>query len=348
MGFQSQSGSVGFKTQSVKGTYAPPSSGGIFMRTQSGALVPTRSLLIPNPEIGGNRDVSDAYIGPYVVEGEYTYYPRYDSLATQIQAAFGIGPGSGDSAAGSGSTLVGTHTITPVNSGSLPWLSIEENIGSDLEHFRYTDCKANTFHLEAGGDTFLSAKTGFVGLTSLGVPSASATANPTFDTGPLTVGTNITATYNGVALPAKSFTFDVNNNLEKNDFRLGQLGLGDTTEMRREFTAGFKVRPVDHNIWREAVYGGVTPGSSTPASTTTGNTVRLPLVITLLTYEFIGTTTTFYELVLTVPQAIIEPHAITPSGDSVIEEDFTVQFIRPDPTVPICTAVVTNHLATVL
>lgn len=347
MGFQSQSGSVGFKTQSVKGAYVNPGTGGgIFMRTTSGALAPTRTLMIPDPEIGGNRDVPDAYIGPYVVEGEYSFYPRYDSLATLLQGVLGIGVGSGVSVSGTGTgptgTQVGVHTLVPVDSGSLPLISIEENIGSDLEHFRYTDCKVDTFHLEAGGDTYLTGKAGFVGLTSTGVSSASATASPVFDTGPLTVGTNITATLGGTPLPAKSFTFDVNNNLEKNDFRLGSLGLGDTTEMRREITAGFKIRPVDHSIWRQAVYG---QANATQAG---GLVTRSALVITLSSYEVIGASIVVYSLVLTLPKAIIQPHALAPSGDSVIEEDITVECVRPDPATAIVTAVLTNQQATIL
>src|SRR3990167_5290275 len=102
MGFQSQAGQVGFQTQSAKGVYNDPSTGGIFMRTKSGSLGGKRELMIPDPEIGGNRDVPDALLGPISFAGDYDFYARMDSLATLLYWALGA---KSSSSAGAGTTL---------------------------------------------------------------------------------------------------------------------------------------------------------------------------------------------------------------------------------------------------
>ena len=141
----------------------------------------------------------------------------------------------------------------------------------------------------------------------------------------MVAGTNITVTYNSIALPAKSFSLDINNNLEDDDFRLGSLYLGDVTEKRREVTAGINVRPADATLWKQATYGA---GATTAP---TGLTSKNPLVITMTTYESIpgGTPTTSYQLQLTFPSAILAPLGVVPSGDDVIEHDYEVRMVRP-------------------
>src|ERR1035437_4810246 len=112
MGFTAQSGFVGFKTQTAQGTYLDPGAvspnQGVFVRTRTGNLGIQRDLLIPDAEIGGNRDVSTAELGPVSFVGQCSFYPRMDSLPTLLQAALGV---SVDTAVGTGTTLVGTHTI---------------------------------------------------------------------------------------------------------------------------------------------------------------------------------------------------------------------------------------------
>lgn len=136
MGYQSQSGQIAMRTQSVKGTYADPGTSpfGIFMRTRSGALSGNRELLIPDPEIGGGRDVPDAYLGPVAFSGSYDFYARTNMIALLLKGLLGAPV----------STTVSDykqHVFTPINSGSLPWLSIEEAIGDGFETFNYTDAK---------------------------------------------------------------------------------------------------------------------------------------------------------------------------------------------------------------
>lgn len=341
MGYQSQSGYLILKRQSTPDTFEPttPTAGAGFY-TRSGGLSANRDLLVPDPEIGGIRDVVDAYLGPVSFSGDIEMYARLKHLATLLGAAFGSYP------AAVTATGVSTHTFTPVDTSALPWLSAEQNIAGNFETLRYTDCKVNTFHLEADATGYLMATNGLIArkILSGSAPITSEDFAALADASPLIVGTNITVTYNGVTLPAKSFSFDMNNNLEDDDFRLGSFFLGEVSEKRRDVTIGVSIRPADSGLWRQALYGA--PAATSPG----GITTKQQVVITLSSYEDIpaGTPATKYSLSLTVPKAIITPFAVDPSGDDILEHDLEIRAVRPDTAVPIVTAVLKTDVPTAL
>lgn len=335
MGFGSQAGHVILRTQATPGVLAVDlATAGIGLKIKSGALSPNRDLLIPDPEIGGSRDMTDAYLGAVSFAGEYAFYPRLESLTTIIRAAFGA-------AASAAVTGVNTHTITPVDNAQLPFLSVEEQISNGLEVYNYTDAVVNTFHLEADANGFLSATAGMI--ARIQAAGATPTADPIWDNSALIVGTNILVTYNGVSVPAKSFSLDVSNNFEDSDFRLGSFFLGDLTAKKRDVTAQVSLRHSGAAFWRQATYGqssAVAPG---------GLVTKQPLVITMSTYEPIvgGTPSTPAMLQITIPKAILKPFAYAPSGDDVLENSVDIQAIRPSPATPIATVVVKNAMATI-
>ena len=342
MGFSSQPGAVGFRTQASKGTYADPGAvapnQGVFVKVTSGAMGGNRDLMIPDPEIGGNRDVPDAVLGPIAFAGDYDMYLRPESAAFFLKAALGSAASAG--AAGTGYT----HTITPAD--TLPWVSVEENIGgvsTAYENFRYTDAKVNTFHLEAEAGGYLQGTAGMLALTQLADTTATLPAAQRYDESPLLVGTNITVTYNAVQLPARSFSLDINNNIEDDDFRLGSLTLGDAVEKRRDITMGVTIRPNDSALWKQAMYG-----SSSASSAQGGAATKQQAVITITSYEDIpGATGVKYQLTFTIPKAALVPFAVEPSGDDVIEHDIEIRALRPLAATAIMTATVKNSYSTV-
>jgi hypothetical protein len=305
------------------------------VKIRGGSLGPNRDLMIPDPEIGGGRDVVDAYLGAVSWSGDYEMYARVDALATLLKACLGT------AAAPVTTTGVTTHTITPADSGSLPYLSIEENIGGNLETYQYTDCVVNSLHLECDANGYLMATAGIIGAKQ--IAGATKTPAPVWDNTPMIVGTNVTVTYNAVTLPAKSFSLDINNNFEDDDFRLGSFYIGDLTAKRREVTASFGIRESSSALWRQATYG--VPSATQPGGLTTKN----QLVITCLTYEEIagGTPTTPNTLSFTIPKFILSPYSLDPSGDDVIENDVEGQAVRPVNATPLMTAVVKTAKATV-
>jgi hypothetical protein len=338
MGFQSQSGQVGFKTQTAPDTYDDPGSDGVFMRTRGGSLGPNRDLIIPDPEIGGSRDLPDAYLGSVSWSGEIEFYARMDALATLIYGAFGAKTTDDTDHASEGWA---THSFTPIDTGALPWLSLEENIGGSFDTFQYSDVKVGNIHLESDANGYLMGNFGAVARKQ--TAGNTKTAAPAFDTSPLMVGTNIGVTLGGIALPAKSFSFDFNNNLEDDDFRLGSFYLGDVTEKRREVMAGFTIRPEDSGYWRQAVYGqtgAVAPG---------GLMTKEELVITASTYEYVGSSVAqTYAMTITIPKVTIEPFSAEPNGDDILEHDITLRGLRPDNAVKMVTVDIVNSLVAVL
>lgn len=330
MGQSSQGGRVIFRTQTAQGTYPTDmATAGICMKLRGGSLDPSRDLLIPDAEIGGGRDISDAFLGAVVWSGEYSFYARMDALPTLLKAALGTG------AVDDTGNPAYSATITPSDAAGLPFLAIEERIGASLEVFQYTDCVVNTLHLEADANGYLSGTVGVIAAKQTAGNTAVSEDDLIFDNSSLIVGTNVIAKYNSVDLKAKSFKLDINNNFESDDFRLGSFYVGALTPKRREITAGVTVRPEDSSMWRSAVYGGsslTAPG---------GTTNKQPILITAETYDFI-TGTTPRSLSITIPKAAPKPYGFGANGDDVIQNDIEFEALRPDPGTAILTAVVVN------
>ena len=336
MGYSSQAGQVLLRTQAVQGVYqADTGTTGVAVKLRSGSLGTSRELLVPDPEIGGGRDVVDGYLGASSWSGDYEFYARMESLSTMLKAVLGT------AAAPVTATGVTTHTITPSDAAQLPFLSVEEAIGNGLETYQYTDAVANSLHLEADANGYLQGTLGLIAAKQ--EAGKTKTAAPVWDETPMIVGTNITVTYNGVTLPAKSFSLDINNNFEDDDFRLGSFYLGDLTPKRREITASFGIRESSSALWRQATYG-------LPAATAVGGlTTKQALVITCTTYETISGSTpaTAHSLSLTIPKFILSPYSLEASGDDIIESDIEGQAVRPAAATPIMTAVVKTGKTTI-
>jgi hypothetical protein len=329
MGFSSQAGQVILRSQTVQGTYnADTGTAGVGIKLRSGSLGPNRDLLIPDPEIGGGRDVVDGYLGAVSWGGDYEFYVRYGAMPTILRAVLG-------SASSAVTTGVVTDTITPLDTSALPYLSIEETVGG-LETYNYTDAVANSLHLEADANGYLMGTLSLIAAKQVAGATKTASGSVLYDNEPMTVGTNISVTYNAVALPAKSFSMDINNNFEDDDYRLGSFYIGDLTPKRREIMSSFRLRHSASAIWRQAVYG---VNSLTQPG---GITTKQQLVVTLTSYEDIvgGTPATKSSITFTIPNFVLSPFALEQSGDDVLENDVDGQAVRPNPATPIMTTVV--------
>jgi len=338
--FLSQPGWLGIRTQAAKGSYLAPgasTSSGEFIRFTSGGLAANRDLMIPDPEIGGNRDIPDAAMGPISYGGDFNAYARMEFLATLVQAALG-----GTSVDTGAATSGFTHTIVPA-SGAIKYLSVEEVVGNTFDVFNYTDVKVNTLHLEAAADGYLMVTFSLVGITQIAGATPTILANQTYDLSPLLLGTNITVTYNAVNLPAKSFSLDINNNLETDDFRLGSLTLFDLSEKRREITMGATIRQADNTLWRQATYG-----SSAATGPQGGASVKQQAIISITSYEDIPAANAGikYATTITIPKAAIKPFGMSPSGDDILQNDIEIQALRPSAT-DIMTVAIKNSRPTV-
>lgn len=428
MGQSSQSGHVAFKTQPVAGTFPGDfATTAIAMKLRTGGMGTSRELLIPDPEIGGGRDVTDAYLGAVSWSGDYEFYTRFNSLlpllnaglglkyvktpggtqsvqtltltgaptggtftltysgqvtaalpynasAGQIQAALealsNIAEGEVDVAGGpitsapavvtfmgtlagvttlltvtpsftGGSTPVLTpvmttagtaftgassHLFVPSDAAQLPLLAVQEKVGASLETFNYTDAVINSLHFEADANGYCMGTVGLIAKMQVAGATPIA-AGAYFDNLPMIVGTNITVTYGGVTLPAKSFSFDLANNFEDDDYRLGSFYLGDLTPKRREVTLGVAIREQDSALWRQATYGAA---AATQAG---GLSTKSAMVITMQTYEPIPGAggTLKYTMKMVFPTVAVKPYTLEAGGDDIIESDLEFQALRPNP-----------------
>lgn len=339
--FHSQPGHLGLKTQAAVGTYTDPGAvapnQGVFIRYTDGGFGANRELMIPDAEIGGNRDIPDAALGPASFGGDFNGYGRMEFLATLFQAALG------GMSVDSGTALTGfLHTIGTAD--TTPWLSAEEQVGDVFDVARFTDVKVNTLHVECAANGYLRVTFGLIAKTKLSNQVSTLAGAMRVDTSPLILGTNLTVTYNAIDLKAKSFSFDVNNNMETDDFRLGSMTLYNIVEKRREITMGATIRPEDRTLWQQAVYG-----SSAATSLQGGTATKQAAVINILSYEDIpgANAGVKYNLNINVPKAAIKPFNATPSGDSVIQSDIEIQALRPAPATDILTVAIRNSYATV-
>lgn len=335
MGFSSQAGQAILRSQAVAGTYqADTGTAGVAMKLRSGALAPSRTLMIPDPEIGGGRDIADAYLGGVSWSGDYAFYARLESLTTLLKGVMGTVTSTADTPA----VGANQHVFTPSDAAQLPFFSLEEAIGSGLETYHYTDVVMNTLHLEADASGYLAGTVGLIAKQQ--AAGQTRTVGPKWDDGPMLVGTNIVLTYGGVDVRAKKFSFDLNNNFASDDYRLGSFFIGDLTPAGREVTAGFTIREQDSAMWRQAVYG------VSSATGPGGLTTKAPLVITMNTYEVVTGATTG-SLKIELPDFTLNPYSLSANGSDIIESDLTGQALRPDPASPIATVTVVSGNATI-
>lgn len=333
MGFNSQSGQFGMGIQTLKGTAVAATR---FMPLRSGGLGGDRALLIPDPEIGGGRDVQNAYMGPVAFSGDVEFYPRMEALAMLLYGVLGAKNSTSDS----GPPVVGTHVITPAD--TIPWFTVEERVGNQFESFQYTDTKVNSLHMEAEATGYLTGSANMIALG--GVSGFTEQVSPDFDESPMMVGTNIVFEFGGADLHARSFSVDLENNIENDDFRLGSLFLYDAVAKRRMGRIGANYRPEDATLWKQAMWGG--SAFTTPQG---GRAYRGPATITMTTFETIGDEVagTPFSVEFEIPACVIAPHKVTPSGDDIIGSDIELTMIRPSLSEPLVTVTVVNDLATV-
>ena len=168
--------------------------------------------------------------------------------------------------------------------------------------------------------------------------------DPDWDTTPMMVGGQVSITLDNAALGAKSFSLEINNNLETDDFNLGSLYLASITEKRRDIKMSCSYRPQDATMWKAAMYGD--PDATSPQA---GPAYHGPVSILIESFETIGDEVggTPFSCLIEIPAAVVAPFKLSPSGDDVLQNDLEITAIQPDPLVPIMTVTITNDLATV-
>jgi len=302
MSYSSQTGHFGARKQDSKGTYKTPL---FFFKLTAGGLGSNSELLVPDPEIGGGRDIDEAAVGAISYGGTYEFNFRSEDIGVLLYAALGAVTVSG---LGGGAYK---HTFTPAN--TLPWLSIEEKISDTYDTFQYTDARVSSLELNSDANAFLNGSCDMIAITQSGNATASS---PTFDASPILTAHTGYISLEGAQIYVRSAKFSFNNNLEDDDFRVGRRTLGDIPEHRRELSATLTIRPDSNALYRKAVYGNAS------AHVPTNDVYSGELIMQWDSgSNVIGSTAYPYKLKVTVPNAYFRPFTIEPSGDDIIEHD---------------------------
>lgn len=307
MGFNIQTGTVGIGRQSVAGGNVAVQT---YFKVLSGGMGVDRELIVPDPEIGGGRDIDEGIIYPGSVgaSGTYEFIVRPNAIGHFLLGVLG---------ACSSLPLSGvayTHEFTPAN--TLDWFTIMERISTTYETFQVTDCKINSLDLTCTANDYLKGSAGVLG--NIPTSDVSVTGESYEDTSPfLYAGATITIGPD-VFLPTE-VGVNFNNNIDDSDYRVGSLYRGDLTEKRRELVLTATIRPDDSDLFKQAVWGS--SSVSAPANTKTNIAVNYKWA----SYESIGSTAYKYSLEIDVPVAVISPFKIEPSGDDTLEHAIEIR-----------------------
>jgi hypothetical protein len=338
VGIEAQNGHLLVVTQAALDAYSDPGDlgrPGWMVPIRSGALDAARDLLVPDPEIGGSRDIPGASLGPVAFTGDFEMYARPRIMYPFIKSAsmgwmqqgLDLGEiGSGDQSFGEG----------PISTPAA--ISVEQQIGAAglFETTKYYNVVCNTWELKADAGGLAEFSVGLIGQYLQGVGSPTAPNDlfndksrviPTSGIPDPAVGGYVLVSFAPswgdypTVLPAKSISISVNNNIEDDDFRLGSLYLAGITPKRREVTGSFGIRPEDASMWRQAVWG------DSAASAPQGGRPQYGKLVTTVVGDPIPGTS-FCQTFSIALQVALHPFSLDPSGDDVLEHsvDFTGMF----------------------
>lgn len=339
MGIQSQEGYLLVVTQENLDAYSDPGDvdrPGWMVPIRSGSINANRDLLVPDPEIGGNRDVPGAHLGPISYGGSFEMYARPRIMYPFIKSAsMGWAQDGVDlGAIGSGVQTGGTGIVeTPAA------LSIEQQIGSPgyfpPEKFYNVVCNSWTLEGDSGGLATFTAE--LIGQYSYGTGSPTEITGLYVDSsGPIptsgvpdpSAGGYMSVAFAPYAddtptfLYAKTASVTVTNNIEDDDFRLGSLYLAGLTPKRREVSGSLTIRPEDAVMWKQATWGS--PVAATPGGLTTTGRLVVNLVGEPIPGSGLCQTFSF------ASDVVLHPATVDPSGDDVLEHDIEFTSVFPD------------------
>lgn len=323
---QSQEGYLGIAKQVASGTYVTPAK---YLYANSIDISPDDSLIITDSEIGGGRDIVAAYSGTLKYSGSVEFNLRPEAVGYFILGVMGSSTSSGIGA-GYGHTFKFAGTVPP--------LSIEKKVGSNLEVFGYTDVKVNSFRIEcAAGEV---AK-GSVELIAINETSGKTAQAATFEIAPVFTFAGGKVTLEGTDTSVKNVSFEIKNNIVDDDFRIGSKFLGQLQERRRELSAAIDVVPTNSNIYKKATYGS--EGATVASGLQQTYSGALHLSFETADGVYIPSTTTKYTMDIDIPIAVFKFAPLTLSGDDLIVE--TLDLLPIKGTLDIATITLRNSTA---
>ncbi len=322
----SQTGQIGFAVQALKGTYVAPA---FYTKYSNDDIGLEGDPIIPSPEIGGGRDVTDAYPGAIKVTGGLEFDVRANFLGLAMYLVSGA-----DTPATIESGTVYSHPITPAN--TIPWFSAQKKVADTYEVFNYTDLKMNSVTLSCEAAAQLVGQMDVRGITESGNATPGTAA---YESGEVLMWHSAEIKIDGTTICPKSVSAEFNNNLEDDDFRICPTygrGLGDLPEKRRELNISVTIRPSDSDFYKKANYGE--DGANAPTKKIyTGTFWTKFESVNAISGAYL------YSIILDIPKMFMKPFKIAPSGDDSIEHGLDMMAVKD--TGDLYTATVQNSVA---
>ena len=313
MPYLSELGYIGFARQTASGTHVQPSD---FMRVKSYNIMPEQELLVPDAEIGGDRDIPDAIQeGTLKYSGNADFYLRPNALGHLIRGVTGATTSSGITGAAYGHTFTFEDNVEPY--------SLEARIGEGLEYISVTGAKFSKLHLELGQGELAQGNVEFIGIDG----GAGATPRTeSYESTPIMSFAAGTVIIDGGEYKVRSVSTDINNNLNEDDYRVGQRTLGTIKERRRDMTVSVELTPEDSTIFRKTYYGSASATTASGAQTV----FQGPLFIRMQTPQLIPGTTVPYQLDINFTKVAFRAAPFTTSGEELITQTLEVVPVKPE------------------
>jgi hypothetical protein len=310
--FASELGHIGLSKEASSGLFANPSK---YLLVTSAEINPDTDLLIPDAEVGGGRDIVDGGVAHGTIKwsGSLDYYLRPEAIGLLLLGATGAVVSSGISGSAYGHQFKMIDYLQP--------LCIEQNVASTLDTLDYTDVKVNSFHIEASAGEFV---TGSSEIVAIAVTAGGVNHTPTFETAPVFTYAGGYVELEGAQISVKSFSFDVNNNLVDDDFRIGSRTLASLVEKRREVTASLEIAPSDNTLFRKSVFGSSTAAAASGSQQLYSGS----LFLRLESPTSIPGSAVRYQMDINIPKAIFEASPLPQSGDDLVVQTLSMRAVK--------------------
>lgn len=315
-------GYVGYGAETNEGTFVSPT---IFLPVTSFSFDDSNEYIVPD-QIRGSRDRSIALAGPYTTSGTVEMELVPNGIAALLKSAFAA-KGANTVSTYTGSNGAYSHVFTPGSDS--PYFTFEAN-AADILIRKYGGIRVNTLEINAAFGEIVTASFGLEGTTrgTTSLPGASETFSQVV---PFSFSGAYVEIAGSPVANVKSFTFGVNNNID----RMGTLQ---------------KTRAYSRTVlgMRDVTLSMALDFTDTDAYTKFLAEDEFTVMLYLEGGYVTGTSGTKNSLKIEIPRVRYATTSIPISGADFIEQSVECQILRKLDNTAIFTATLVNNETSVI
>lgn len=311
-------GYVGYGVETTEGTFVSPT---IFLPVTSFSFDDSNEYLVPD-QIRGSRDRTIAMAGPYTVSGNMEMELVPNGIAALLKSAFASQGSTATTDLAANSAY--RHVFTPGNES--PYFTFEAN-AADVLIRKYGGLRVNTLEINGAFGEIIRATFGLEGTTrgTTSLPGSSETFSQVV---PFTFSGAYVSIAGSEVANVKSFTFGVNNNIDRvgtlrktRSYRRTMLGMRDVTlSMALDFSTQDGSTDYDRFL----------------------NETEFAVMLFMEGTYVTGTSGIKNSLKIEIPRVRYSTTSIPISGTDFIEQSVECQILRPTNGNDILTATLIN------